>query len=63
MKKSELNLKNRDTHNLSKNERESLTKLKLNKSIVIKKADKGSSIVVMNSSDYIKRERETCPPL
>ena len=51
---SELNLKNRESHNLSKNERESLAKLKLNKSIVIKKADKGSSIVVMNRSDYIK---------
>ena len=51
---SELNLKNRDRHNLTKNERESLAKLKTNKSIVIKKADKGSSIVVMNRSDYIK---------
>ena len=50
---SELNPRSRETHNLTKEERSSLNNLKSNGNIVIKKADKGSSIVVMNRSDYI----------
>ena len=38
--------------NLSKNEREALEKLKTNQSIVIKIADKGGTIVVMDRSEY-----------
>ena len=50
---SELSPRSRNTHNLSKEERLSLNSLKSKGEIVIKKADKGSSIVVMNRSDYI----------
>ena len=40
--------------NITKEERLALTKLKLNKDITIKKADKGSSVVIQNTSDYIR---------
>ena len=40
--------------NLTKNEKKSMVDLKDNRNIIIKKADKGSSIVVMNRTDYIK---------
>ena len=43
---------NLDWNNLSKNEREALEKLKRNQSIVIKIADKGGAIVVMDRSEY-----------
>ena len=49
----ELTPRSRVTHNLTKEERESLGNLKSKGEIIIKKADKGSSIVVMNRSDYI----------
>jgi hypothetical protein len=39
--------------NLSKEERSGLNELKQNEHITIKKADKGSAIVVMNTSDYV----------
>jgi hypothetical protein len=39
--------------NLSKEERAGLNELKNNVDIIIKKADKGSAIVVMNTKDYI----------
>ena len=42
------------TQNLSLEERKALSELKGNNDIVIKKADKGSSIVVMNIEDYVK---------
>ena len=41
--------------NLSKEERQSIQSLKNNDSIVIKKADKGSTIVVQNKADYIQK--------
>ncbi len=40
-------------NNLTRGERHSLTELIKNRDITIKKADKGSSVVIMNSSDYI----------
>lgn len=40
--------------NLSKAERQALKELKTDTSIVIKKADKGSAIVIMDRADYIK---------
>ena len=42
-----------EKHNVSREEMVSLTKLRQNNSIVIKKADKGSSIVIMNKEDYL----------
>ena len=42
------------TPNLSTAEYQSLNKLSKNKSIVIKKADKGSAVVLLNRDDYIK---------
>ena len=39
--------------NLSREERAGLNELKNNRELMIKKADKGSAIVVMNTSDYI----------
>lgn len=44
-----------ETHfqNLSKSERLSIRELASNKSIIIKPADKGSGVVIMNTSDYI----------
>ena len=39
--------------NLSKGERQALQSLKTNNDIVIKKADKGSTAVVLNKNDYI----------
>ena len=40
-------------HNLTKAEKEALTQLKLNTEIIIKPADKGAGVVVMNTADYI----------
>ena len=42
------------TNNLTKQELQSLAKLKGNKDIVIKKADKNNAIVLMNKIDYLK---------
>jgi hypothetical protein len=39
--------------NLSKDERKGLTQLEQNPDLTIKKADKGSAVVIMNTSDYI----------
>ena len=44
----------KEKSNLSKNESKTLFSLKRKTDIVIKKADKGSTVVVMNKSDYIK---------
>ena len=41
-------------HNLSRNERKAFRDLKCNSDLVINKADKGSTIVVQDKSDYIK---------
>ena len=41
-------------NNLAKQERQGLLELKNNNHIVIKKADKGSAVVVMNTSDYLR---------
>ena len=40
--------------NLSNKESRALSELKKNRDIIIKKADKGSSVVVMNKDDYIQ---------
>ena len=40
--------------NLSKEEKDLLHQLKTNKTIEIKKADKGSAVVIMDTSDYIR---------
>ena len=45
---------NSKNFNLTKMERQSLDKLKSNQKIIIKKADKCSSVVVMNKEDYIR---------
>ena len=51
------------TKNLSIEERHALKDLKENSNIIIKKADKGSSIVVMNKDDYISEaERQLSDP-
>ena len=41
--------------NLTHEQKQSLTKLSRNKDIVIKKADKGGAIVIMNKCDYVKK--------
>ena len=46
---------NKQHNNLSKYEKTALKNLKNNKNIIIKKADKNSSIVVMNTLDYINK--------
>jgi hypothetical protein len=45
-------------YNLTKTQREALKDLKANKSITIKKADKGGSIVVLNTIDYENKINE-----
>jgi len=45
--------RNPKSHNLSFAERKGLEELKRNHNIVIKPADKGSAVVVMNTTDYI----------
>ena len=46
--------KKKSTINLSDNEKLTIKTLRCNKTIVIKPADKGGAIVVMNEEDYIK---------
>ena len=41
-------------NNLTKNERISLNALKDNPDIIIKKADEGSAVVIMNTTDYLR---------
>ena len=45
-------------NNLNKSEREALQNLRCDDSIVIKIADKGGAIVVMNKTDYVKNVTE-----
>ena len=45
---------NRNKINLTTEEKQALTSLKLNNDITIKQADKGGKVVIMNTSDYIK---------
>ena len=45
---------NRNKNNLTSEEKQALTSLKLNNDITIKQADKGGKVVIMNTSDYIK---------
>ena len=40
--------------NLTRDENKTLKSLSLNKAIVIKNADKGGAVVVLNTTDYIK---------
>ena len=55
-KKQLLHSKNhkRPKDNLTKDERTGLKSLQDNKNIVIQKADKGSAVVVMNTTDYLR---------
>ena len=46
-----------DKQNVSKEEISALKRLQTNRNIVIKPADKGGSIVIMNKSDYIDKVR------
>ena len=41
-------------HNLSKKETEAIKKLKDNPHLIIKKADKGSAVTIMNTVDYVR---------
>ena len=41
-------------NNLTKAERKGLQELKLNNDIIIRKADKGSAVVIMNTKDYLR---------
>lgn len=50
-----INEKYKNTPNLSKYERIALNKLRNNKNIIIKAADKGGGICVMNTSDYTEK--------
>ena len=46
--------KHKNSDNLTKQERKGLKTLRDNPHIVIKKADKGSAVVVMNTTDYLR---------
>ena len=52
MELSNLKIDNK-THNMTKQENNCLRQLKDKKDIVIRKADKGNSIVILNKQDYI----------
>ena len=41
-------------HNLTKEQWKGLMELRKNPEIVIKKADKGSAVVIMNTTDYLR---------
>ena len=45
-------------HNISKDERAAISELFLNPNIVLRSADKGSSICVLNLKDYVKHGLE-----
>ena len=49
-----INLTHDQQHNLTRKQYNVLTEFKDNSQLVIKKADKGSNVVVMNTHDYIK---------
>ena len=48
-------VKDVEWNNLNQNERQALEKLRSKKSIVIKIADKGGAIVIMNRADYVDK--------
>lgn len=52
-KGEEVFLKLADKNNISRDERDSLNRLRDNKDLVIKQADKGSAVVVMDLANYI----------
>lgn len=59
----DLDLDLTDHLNLPKEQYKSLTKLRMNTDIVIKKADKGSAIVILDKKDYIREaERQLGDP-
>ena len=47
-----LTLKPKVKHNISREERNAIKSLRLDKNIIIQKADKGGGIVVLNTTDY-----------
>ena len=51
---SKLKIKRRPRYNISIKERKALKNLKQNTNIIIKPADKGGAIVILNKDDYIK---------
>ena len=51
--------KKKNYSNISKEEQKSLFNLRNNKDIIIKKADKGGNIVIMNTSYYVQKVNET----
>jgi hypothetical protein len=48
-------IRNKIKHNISNIERTALNGLKQDKNILIQKADKGGSIVIMNTTDYVNK--------
>ena len=48
----------KDELNITPDKLKALTDLSSGKDIIIQKADKGNSIVILNKSDYIKRMTE-----
>ena len=52
------NFKFKDELNITPDEHKALKDLSSRKDIIIQKADKGNSVVVLNKSDYIKRMTE-----
>ena len=54
----EFNDSHHKNKNLSKEEFECLKQLSINKDIVIKKSDKGNSIVILNKSDYFDKVKD-----
>ena len=56
-------LEQKPRHNLTKQERIALRNLTNNNQIVINKADKGSTVVIQNKTDYIKEAlKHLCDP-
>ena len=55
---SQIPITNSLPHNLSLSDRKALRELKCNSDLIINKADKGSTIVVQDRSDYIRNALE-----
>ena len=46
---------NNNRNNISNNDRHALKSLRNNQNLIIKKADKGGCIVILDSNDYVKK--------
>ena len=51
---SKLKIKKKPRYNISVKERKAIKNLRQNNNIIIKPADKGGAIVILNKEDYIK---------